>query len=111
MTEHTCEFIENISNLILAIMSDEDTDPLWRRFYRIQMASFILSRRGFSFETCDAKAAYTVIREGWSHLNEILKDYPIRIRNLDAIFTQVMLDFPCGDNTLRKEELEQVKYC
>ena len=105
-----CEKLEQYSNLILAIMNDEDPDPLWRSFYRIQMGSFILGQKNLCFTLQNACFAYEIIHNRWQEIKKILDSYPIPIKNYEAVFRQVILDFPTDRNTMSLKDTEDVMF-
>ena len=87
------DLLENYSNLILSVQDDENPDPLWHRFFRIQMAEFILSDRTMKFELENALRAYSMIHDKWCELEEYFETTSLPIRNYDNLFKQVFIDF------------------
>ncbi len=82
------------SNLVLAAMSDEDDDPLWQRFYRIQIASFFLSKKNLRFKLEEACRAYRMIVNRWCDVKTDIEDCDIPIRNIDNLFKTILIDYP-----------------
>lgn len=87
------QLLELYSNLILSLEDDDNSDPLWQRFYQIQMASFILGSQSMDFCLKNALRAYSLISEKWDELEEDLDNSPFSVQNYDNIFKQVFIDF------------------
>lgn len=87
------QLLEKFSNLILCLSQDENQDPLWQRFYQIQMASFILGSKTMQFEIEEAIRAYELISDKWDELEIFFEKTPFPVKNYDNIFKQVFIDF------------------
>lgn len=85
--------LEQYSNLILSVEDDDNNDPLWLRFYQIQMASFILGSKSVDLELQNALKAYDLILDAWQGLEETIEESIIPIKNYDNIFKEVFIDF------------------
>ena len=89
-----CAILESYSNLILAIMDDEDSDPLWHKFYRIQMANYLLGQKNLEFDLEPIFIVYNLIQQSWDELKEFLHDGKFPVRDFDSICKQINIDFP-----------------
>ena len=94
MPTSVCNLIENYSNLILAIMDDEDSDPLWHRFYRIQMANYLLGQDNFRFDLGPVTVVYNMISDSWLKLKDYMDNSSLPVRDFDNVFKMVTIDFP-----------------
>lgn len=87
------QLLETYSNLILSVEDDENYDPLWLRFYQIQMASFILGSMDMDFSLKRAMTAYDRICSKWEELDSYLKSSCIPVCNYDNLFSSILIDF------------------
>ncbi len=94
MHELICKMLENYSNLILAVMDDEDTDPLWHRFYRIQMAQYLLGQENLQFDLEPAEIVYNLILQNWIELKDYMDHSALPVKDFDNVFKMVNIDFP-----------------
>lgn len=92
--------LNSYSKLILAIMNDTDEDPLWRRFYQIQMTEYFLSKKDFKFEIEEAQDTYNLIVKTWTDLKKYIDKPTLPINNLDNIFKTVSISFPIDKLTI-----------
>ena len=88
------QLINEYSNLILAIENDENEDPLWHRFYQIQMAIYILNNQRRKLQMEEALEAYQRINRTWDDLNLYLKAPCFQVKNLDNLFKSIHIDLP-----------------
>lgn len=92
--------LENYSNLILAVMDDEDTDPLWHRFYRIQMAQYLLGQENLQFDLEPAEIVYNLILQNWEELKDYMDHSVLPVKDFDNVFKMVNIDFPVDRFTI-----------
>lgn len=85
--------IDEYSDLILAIENDENEDPLWQRFYQIQMAIYLLTHYQPSIHLSHARDAYHKIYKTWDDLNNYLSNPKIPVNNIDNLFKTIHIDF------------------
>lgn len=102
MPENICRLLESYSNLILAVMDDEDTDPLWHRFYRIQMAQYLLGQENLQFDLEPAEVVYNLIQKNWEELKEYIDTSLLPVKNFDNLFKTISIDFPVDKFTIIK---------
>lgn len=87
------DLINDYCNLILAIENDANQDPLWQRFYQIQMAIYILSRETDKLVLENSVKAYQKINRAWDNLNDYFSNSVFHINNIDNLFKTIRIDF------------------
>ncbi len=105
MTLGICSLIEKFSNLILAIEDDEDFDPHWLCFYRIQMAYWIFSRSGKCDNLPEALSVYEKIRDSWKDVSSYIESGKFNINDPQGLFKSIDLDF-LGQNDSEKKTIK-----
>ena len=75
---------------------DMDEDPLWKRFYRIQMSSYLCAKRNLDVSAPEGDMVHDLIRGVWE---DDVKDYMENskfgpISNVDQWFRTIRIDFP-----------------
>ncbi len=100
MPEYVCKILEDYSNLILAVMSDDDSDPLWHRFYRIQMAQYLLGQKNLQFDLEPVQIVYNLIQQNWAALKEYMDNSLLPVKNFDNVFKMISIDFPVDRFTI-----------
>ena len=75
---------------------DMDEDPLWRKFYRIQMSSYLCAKRNLDVSAPEGDMVHDLIRCVWE---DDVKDYMENskfgpISNVDQWFRTIRIDFP-----------------
>ena len=93
MNDGVCTLIDRFSKLILAIEDDEDFDPHWLCFYRIQMAYWILSCSGRCSDLDAAHRVYEHIRLSWKEISDYMNSGKFDIANPEGLFKTIDLDF------------------
>lgn len=88
-----CSLIEQYSNLILAIEDNEDFDPHWLCFYRIQMAFWIMSRMGRCSDLEHAHMVYNRIRLSWEDVSRYIRSGNTGISDIEGLFKSIDLGF------------------
>jgi len=94
------ETLNTLCKMILALENDSDFDPLWRRFYQIQMYSYFLSKKNFRFELDNAEQAYDMIVKTWTDLKSYIENPMFPINDLDNIFKTTIIEFPSDEYTI-----------
>lgn len=92
------------TRLVLAVTDDDNKDPLWNRFYRIQMTSWILTRKHFNFVMEDALDAYDKIVESWNELENYMNHCLLPVRNFDSVFKMVKVPFAVTEDTITQND-------
>lgn len=75
-------------------MDDEDSDPLWHRFYRIQMANYLLGQKDLQFDLGPVVMVYNMISECWNELKDYMDHSFLPVKDFDNVFKMVNIDFP-----------------
>ena len=81
--------IEQFEILVVCVENDNDTDPLWQRFYRIQMTMFIFNNPEMKASAGEIHNAYMVIKESYRSFQTYLKNPAFRIRNIDNLIKSI----------------------
>jgi len=102
MTSGMCSLIERFSNLILAIEDDEDCNPHWLCYYRIQMAFWILSRSGKCGDLSSALDVYEKIRLSWNDVSSYIESGKFDIKDQQGLFKTIDLGFVGQNDTEKK---------
>ncbi len=94
--------MENLRNAIgmlcesfLVRSNDDDQDPMWHRFYRIQMCSYLISKRNLSVSAPEGDMVHDLIRDTWLEVKEYMEKSKFGpISNVDQWFKTIHIDFP-----------------
>ena len=75
---------------------DNDEDPLWRRFYRIQMSSYLCCKKNLEVSAPEGDMVHDLIRGVWE---DDVKDYMENskfgpVSNVEQWFRTIRIDFP-----------------
>jgi len=100
MEDPIAHILNSYSKLILAIEDDCNFDPLWRRFYQIQMHMYLLSKKNFEFKIDEAEQVYDLIVRSWTDLKSYVDNPVFNISNIDNIFKNTIIDFPIDELTI-----------
>lgn len=98
------ELLDCYSRLVLAAVEDDHEDPLWERFYTIQMAGWILTRRNLHFVMQDAINAYSLISKTWEDLDRYMQNSLLPVKNFDNVFKMVRIPFDITSDTVSDTE-------
>ena len=88
--------METLCECFLMRAKDNDDDPLWRRFYRIQMSSYLCCKKNLEVSAPEGDMVHDLIRGIWE---DDVKDYMENskfgpISNVDQWFRTIRIDFP-----------------
>ena len=88
--------METLCECFLMRAKDNDEDPLWRRFYRIQMSSYLCCKKNLEVSAPEGDMVHDLIRGVWE---DDVKDYMENskfgpISNVDQWFKTIRIDFP-----------------
>ncbi|MBP5757626.1 MAG: hypothetical protein J6W39_08620 [Spirochaetales bacterium] len=94
--------MKNMRNALLTLCDcflvrakDNDDDPLWKRFYSIQMTSYLVSKRNLDVSAPEGDMVHDLIRDTWQEVKESMKTSPFGpISNVDQWFKTIRIDFP-----------------
>ncbi|MCR5761614.1 MAG: hypothetical protein K6F82_06475 [Sphaerochaetaceae bacterium] len=85
-----CEY----SDLVLAVADDRNRDPVWERFYHIQMAMYLLSHASNnSINLKDSVHAYHMIFNVWQDLEDWWGPSCCSLSDPDSLFKSIPIDF------------------
>lgn len=98
------QLLDCYSKLVLAAVDDDNEDPLWYRFYTIQMAAWILTRKSLKFVLDDAISAYEKICISWDELDRYMQSSLLPVKNFDNVFKMVHVPFDIDQDTITEEE-------
>lgn len=87
--------INVLCDCFLVRANDHDDDPLWHRFYTIQMCSYLVTKRNLDVSAPEGDMVYDLIRDTWLDV----KDYMLNskfgpVSNVDQWFRTIRIDFP-----------------
>lgn len=88
--------METLCRCFLLRAKDNDEDPLWLRFYRIQMSSYLCCKKNLEISAPEGDMVHDLIRCVWE---DDVKDYMENskfgpISNVDQWFKTIRIDFP-----------------
>ena len=88
--------MSTLCECFLARANDDDDDPLWHRFYTIQMSSYLCSKKDLEVSAPEGDMVHDLIRSVWE---EDVKNYMDNskfgpISNVDQWFRTIRIDFP-----------------
>ena len=99
------EFIEHMKTMRDALLTlcdcflirakDNDDDPLWKRFYKIQMTSYLVSKRNLDVSAPEGDMVHDLIRDTWEELKKDMQTSQFGpVSNVDNWFKTIRIDFP-----------------
>ncbi len=77
--------------LILASEKDENTEPLWLRFYIIQMTFYIFINEKSCLSKDQVHEAYLKIKEEYNELKKFMKKNEFSIKNVDNLIKSIKI--------------------
>ena len=84
-----------LCDCFLARAHDEDEDPLWKRFYRIQMTSYLIAKRNLEVSAPEGDMVHDLIRDCWADVKDYMENSKFGpISNVDQWFKTIRIDFP-----------------
>ena len=94
--EHLRCAMNMLCECFLVRARDMDEDPLWKKFYRIQMSSYLCAKRNLDVSAPEGDMVHDLIRGVWE---DDVKDYMENskfgpISNVDQWFKTIRIDFP-----------------
>ena len=83
-----------LCDCFLARAHDEDEDPLWKRFYRIQMSSYLIAKRNLEVSPPEGDMVHDLIRDSWAEVKDYMENSKFGpISNVDQWFKTIRIDF------------------
>ena len=84
-----------LCDCFLARAHDEDEDPLWKKFYRIQMSSYLVSKRNLEVSAPEGDMVHDLIRDSWAEVKDYMQNSKFGpVSNVDQWFKTIRIDFP-----------------
>lgn len=105
ISETDKEFIEHMKTMRDALLAlcdcfliranDKDEDPLWKRFYKIQMSSYLISKHNLEVSPPEGDMVHDLIRDTWEEVKQSMETSKFGpISNVDHWFKTIRIDFP-----------------
>ena len=84
-----------LCDCFLVRAKDNDEDPLWKRFYSIQMTSYLVSKRNLDVSAPEGDMVHDLIRDTWQDVKKSMQTSQFGpITNVDQWFKTIQIDFP-----------------
>ena len=84
-----------LCDCFLVRAKDNDDDPLWKRFYNIQMTSYLVSKRNLRVSAPEGDMVHDLIRDTWQEVKSSMQTSQFGpISNVDQWFKTIRIDFP-----------------
>ena len=84
-----------LCDCFLVRAKDNDDDPLWKRFYNIQMTSYLVSKRNLDVSAPEGDMVHDLIRDTWQSVKSSIQASQFGpISNVDQWFKTIRIDFP-----------------
>ena len=84
-----------LCDCFLVRAKDNDDDPLWKRFYNIQMTSYLVSKRNLDVSAPEGDMVHDLIRDTWQSVKSSMQASQFGpISNVDQWFKTIRIDFP-----------------
>ena len=84
-----------LCDCFLVRANDNDDDPLWKRFYNIQMTSYLVSKRNLDVSAPEGDMVHDLIRDTWQSVKTSMQTSQFGpISNVDQWFKTIRIDFP-----------------
>ncbi len=93
--ERVRDALEVLCQCFLVRANDNDEDPMWHRFYRVQMCSYLITKRNLSVTPPEGDMVHDLIRDTWTDVREYMENSQFGpISNVDQWFKTIHIDFP-----------------
>ena len=74
---------------------DSDTDPMWIKFYEIQMSIYLLGKKNLEVSPPEGDMVHDLIKDVWGEVKTYMQKSPFGpIENVDQWFKTIQIDFP-----------------
>ena len=84
-----------LCDCFLVRAKDNDEDPLWKRFYNIQMTSYLVSKRNLDVSAPEGDMVHDLIKDTWKEVKTYMQTSQFGpISNVDQWFKTIRIDFP-----------------
>ncbi len=87
--------LDTLCECFLVRANDDDRDPLWQRFYRIQMCSYLISKKDLSVTPPEGDMVHDLIRDTWLDVRDYMENSMFGpVSNVEQWFKTIHIDFP-----------------
>ena len=74
---------------------DDDKDPMWIKFYEIQMSIYLLGKKNLEVTPPEGDMVHDLIKDVWGDVKAYMEKSPFGpIENVDQWFKTIQIDFP-----------------
>ncbi len=74
---------------------DDDTDPMWIKFYEIQMSIYLLGKKNLEVSPPEGDMVHDLIKDVWGDVKSYMEKSPFGpVENVDQLFKTIQIDFP-----------------
>ena len=74
---------------------DDDNDPMWIKFYEIQMSIYLLGKKNLEVTPPEGDMVHDLIKDVWTDVKAYMEKSPFGpIENVDQWFKTIQIDFP-----------------
>ena len=74
---------------------DDDTDPMWIKFYEIQMSIYLLGKKNLEVTPPEGDMVHDLIKDVWGDVKSYMEKSPFGpVENVDQLFKTIQIDFP-----------------
>ena len=84
-----------LCDCFLARANDMDSDPLWKRFYTVQMCSYLIAKKNLDVSEPEGDMVHDLIRDTWLGIRDYMENSAFGpVSNPDKWFRTIRIDFP-----------------
>ena len=84
-----------LCDCFLARANDCDDDPLWKKFYRIQMSIYLIAKKNLEISEPEGDMVHDLIRDSWLDVKNYMQNSKFGpISNVEQWFKTIRIDFP-----------------
>ncbi len=84
-----------LCDCFLARANDDDDDPLWKKFFQIQMSSYLIAKKNLDVSVPEGDMVHDLIRDSWKEVKDYMENSDFGpISNVDQWFKTIRIDFP-----------------
>lgn len=87
--------LDTLCECFLVRANDNDEDPLWHRFYRVQMCSYLITKKNLSVTPPEGDMVHDLIRDAWVDVKDYMENSQFGpVSNVEQWFKTIHIDFP-----------------
>ena len=84
-----------LCDCFLARANDMDSDPLWKRFYTVQMCSYLIAKKNLDVSEPEGDMVHDLIRDTWLDVKDYMENSKFGpVSNVEQWFRTIRIDFP-----------------